>query len=496
MRLSMWILADELKKYQIEGDLRDPSLTVERVRIAQTGSPCPDWDKSTAWITMDDSCGCVLVTCQTDRIKVGCCSVNEVLELIQGAFEKYTAWYESIFSRVIDESLTEIVSSSAEILGVRLTAVDLNTLSIAASAAPADVSDMSVLASAVQDGLLKPPVLNAIEQRADCISPFCQGSLYGIGPESFALLPAQSESGQYLLIAEGSRCCPGMACLFTCLEQALHIWVRLHPSAKEESVLRQMLTGQPIRPEKGWSYLERFGLQQSELYVLYDIYVNDNTSMPAAAIAAWLNQQPHEGSAHAWICPDNAKEIILIFSGTLEEKLHWDRLLTGYLENLPVICGMSGGDDDLSNLSTRYQCARLAAQHDFEAGVKIRSYEAAFLNTVKALCEERHLLTLLPALRFLKEQDRKTGSDFYRTLNVYFMNCQNQTTTAKELFISRAGLQHRLRSIREILNIDFTKTEYRLALELSYYFSKQDLAEEEDTESADKEGMLSACLLD
>jgi len=87
----------------------------------------------------------------------------------------------------------------------------------------------------------------------------------------------------------------------------------------------------------------------------------DNTSTPAAAIAAWLNQQPHEGMVHAWLCPDTTQEILLMFSGTVEEKLQWDRALTGYLAELPVICGMSGGDEVIAHFSIHYRCARLAA---------------------------------------------------------------------------------------------------------------------------------------
>jgi len=96
------------------------------------------------------------------------------------------------------------------------------------------------------------------------------------------------------------------------------------------------------------------------------------------------------------------------------------------------------------------------------------------------LCEKEHLQTTLPALRFLQETDRKTGSNYYHTLRTYLRNQQNQTLTAKELFISRSGLQHRLRDIQELLSFDLKKREYQLVLELSFYLSEQEQSENEN----------------
>jgi len=250
MRLSMWVLAKELKKFQITAELHEPSLTVERARIAKPDSPHSNQDESTAWITMDDSCGCVLVTCRADKIKVDCSSVNEVSELLQGTFEKYSTWYESMISCAMDGTLEEIVSPSAEILGVRLTAVNMNTLSIVCSAEPDDYSGVGVLASAMQNDHLSLPVLSDIERSADCVFASCNYRLYHVGAEPFALLPLQSEYGYYLLIAEGRKCTPGILQLCTYLTQVIHVWGRLHPAEETDSMLRQMISGQAFLPEK------------------------------------------------------------------------------------------------------------------------------------------------------------------------------------------------------------------------------------------------------
>lgn len=70
-------------------------------------------------------------------------------------------------------------------------------------------------------------------------------------------------------------------------------------------------------------------------------------------------------------------------------------------------------------------------------------------------------------LEILLETDSKTGSEYVETLRSYFINNQNVTQTAKDLFVHRNTVNYRLNKIRELIEDDFDDWLIRLHLQIA-----------------------------
>jgi len=78
----------------------------------------------------------------------------------------------------------------------------------------------------------------------------------------------------------------------------------------------------------------------------------------------------------------------------------------------------------------------------------------------RQIYENRTLQTLL-------DIDSKTGSEYVETLRSYFLNNQNVTQTAKDLFVHRNTVNYRLNKIRELIEDDFDDSLIRLHLQIA-----------------------------
>ncbi|MDO4490014.1 MAG: helix-turn-helix domain-containing protein [Lachnospiraceae bacterium] len=76
-----------------------------------------------------------------------------------------------------------------------------------------------------------------------------------------------------------------------------------------------------------------------------------------------------------------------------------------------------------------------------------------------------------PALELLREQDKKTGSELYRTLKVFTEERFSASAAARELFIHRSTFLHRMERITELTSVDFDSKKDRASLTLSFFLN-------------------------
>lgn len=79
---------------------------------------------------------------------------------------------------------------------------------------------------------------------------------------------------------------------------------------------------------------------------------------------------------------------------------------------------------------------------------------------------------ILDYLQPLIKYDEENGTELIKTLQIYFKNLGAINETAKELYIVRQTLYHRLNRIKSLLKDDFTHPQNRLMIEFSIYALK------------------------
>jgi DNA polymerase III delta prime subunit len=140
----------------------------------------------------------------------------------------------------------------------------------------------------------------------------------------------------------------------------------------------------------------------------------------------------------------------------------------GFLNEAGFKAGCSLAFYDLDNLAGYYRQAEISLQYGMRTGQNnlLDRFEDCRLNylleqsisglSVIFLCHEELLR--------LQQIDQETGSKLFDTLRHYLLNNKNGTHTAKQLFIHRQTLFHRLGRIRKLTKINWDSTDDYLYL--------------------------------
>ncbi|WP_245757843.1 PucR family transcriptional regulator [Alteribacillus iranensis] len=144
------------------------------------------------------------------------------------------------------------------------------------------------------------------------------------------------------------------------------------------------------------------------------------------------------------------------------EILKEDRILDTYAIGQP--------QNQLNKLRFSYQSAQMVLAIHRRFGSSISPfYDDLHIHRIVYHMDNNHYLEsyVQEYLQGLIQYDERKNSQLLRTLKVYLRSNGNKQETAKELFIVRQTLYHRLRKIEDILGSDFFDYHKRLALDIA-----------------------------
>jgi len=125
--------------------------------------------------------------------------------------------------------------------------------------------------------------------------------------------------------------------------------------------------------------------------------------------------------------------------------------------------GISEAFDDLGELPW---CVRQSALALELGGGRFADHALDYmLRRLPGELDAAHLAA--PALRILREHDRRDGSDYVRTLGHYIGCGMNAQRAAREMFIHRTTMAYRLNRIRELTGLDLDNAREMLYVHLS-----------------------------
>src|SRR5699024_11507773 len=81
-------------------------------------------------------------------------------------------------------------------------------------------------------------------------------------------------------------------------------------------------------------------------------------------------------------------------------------------------------------------------------------------------------IIIIKKIKPIIKYNKKKETELNKTLQIYFKNLGAINETAKELYIVRQTLYHRLNRIKSLLKDDFTHPQNRLMIEFSIYALK------------------------
>ncbi|ACB84607.1 PucR family transcriptional regulator [Natranaerobius thermophilus] len=171
------------------------------------------------------------------------------------------------------------------------------------------------------------------------------------------------------------------------------------------------------------------------------------------------------------VCYEGNIVLLLDFKET-DDIENIDRKLKDFLNSNNLTAGVSFTFNDLMKLGIYYNQSVNALQFGETLDTKgpLFYFESYYIYNLLSEVSTRQNLSSYchPAIYKIIAYDKTNGTDYYKTLYEYFLNCNNITMTAKKLYIHRNTMAHRLEKLKEITGLNFDDGEQCFRLFLSY----------------------------
>ncbi|MDO4338344.1 MAG: helix-turn-helix domain-containing protein [Eubacteriales bacterium] len=152
-----------------------------------------------------------------------------------------------------------------------------------------------------------------------------------------------------------------------------------------------------------------------------------------------------------------------------KEKTETLKFFETSLQRMGYYGGISNSFTDFACLNDYFGQAVYAVEQGGETEASLHYFQDHVLNYMLYSCtgEQQAEALFSDGLTALREHDRKKGTEYLKTLDVYLQNEMSVTRTAEAMFIHRSSLLKRLEKIRRLLGNDLSDSRTRLYYRLS-----------------------------
>lgn len=464
MNVSMWMIAQALKKYDCTVDIKEGSPCIRGVRfLAQQDFISPDmvYIGASNDFYGDRSTQGVFCCCRGDNLYITGEYQQDVFNDILSMLDRYSRWeFDSLACITSGQDLQALLDCSKNLPAMYLAVVERGgrvcSSCHTAGPEPAAFYDTGNGTYLCLDALEKIRI-RASRKEAFYIpelSMYCR-DLYD-GPHRVGMLLLKSEEIMY------PEC---MLQLASQISAQINRWISMHPDREElllnANILQPLLIEQPEPAcmEDFRCYLHQAGWKPFIRKILYLIQPGTDSSKKRA------ERRLREALPQA-IVTDSVKGIVVLADLNLCPK----QLLDRTLHEMQSYWNCRYGESyPFTRLDELYVCFRQAELALHSSCCENGTHTPELLEYFCELVRMRTTADLYhPALHILEEYDRFHHTNMLDTLEVYLITERNQKKTADLLYIHRNTLANRLERIRELCSISLDDTNTRLQLLFSF----------------------------
>ncbi len=476
MKLSMWILADWLRKYEPEADIKTDNRNLQNVRLF---SEDLTFSSSTVYL-MPMEYNRVVCSNGNNILTLHSDDINSVLNDILDAFEYYNAFEDTVSDMVSRgcsaADLLKEISGRTGFLHILADA----TFFMRESYGPDTIlSFHSGLESFLAHKMLPVDVLQKINAIPGIRRPDI-GSYPIKIPELGTALTTNlfcrsRHMGWLITCSDRMDFTQGEKDLLDNIGHFLSLWMENDLEIKKRNektgLFIDILNGNIQKDDNPEERLETFGWYPNDEKQLYVVCPKEHTTVPASYLVNYL-----DNTAHGIFSFEYEGFLLVIVNHALMDAGQFAESLTSVLRSARYTAGESPVFSHMDQLCSAYEAARLAAHYAAltPAGspLVLRFQEAIIPYSVSLL--KKHAIADLrhPALKTLKNYDRVHDSDLYRTLYCYLEENCSHSAAANKLFIHRSTLIYRIEKIVAMTGIDFSIADERFHLLLSFYIDR------------------------
>ena len=475
MQLSMWIIADRLRRFDPEVEIVSGKMEISGARPLLGARQMRD---DILYVAPQDDGKSVLCLHGSDRIRIRTAGTETVLNAVLDAFELFQQWSDALSAAVTrGGSIQEMLDLSQGALPFPIAVSDPfgNIVGCSGgyeSLAEADPYWAFILRERRMSDLIFSEA--ARDESGALIRDWgTNPRIYQTGQARIIgmnLSVSDEVVGTMVIVEAGGTLTAGTCQLAEIFRDAIAGTLCTQGDSAElrtvMTMIESFLDGKSDNIDLLWPRIcERLGRiedEELELMLLKNIYRSDN---PFKSNLAYRIGSSLDG-CFGLVFHDYVAAIICC---AREESLLSE--LWAMLPQEEYLCGVSLPFSDEKGMQKAGNQAALALLCGNQTPPSVsHCIDHAFFYFLNKLAGDKSFGTELlhPGLTRLKRYDERHGTDFYNTLYQYLLAERNVVATAKALFIHRNSMIYRLQRIQQLLDVDLDDPNVRLYLLLSY----------------------------
>ncbi|MCD7867520.1 MAG: helix-turn-helix domain-containing protein [Clostridiales bacterium] len=479
MKLSMWILADWLEKYNPQIKIQEGRRTLRNVRLFSDGVRIEAMDAYMGPMRefVDEDSDQIICVQGHDMIFLETDDMNETFNEALDAFDCYNSWSDGLHEKVRQGApLQELLEDSLAVFQNPLILCDPGYLVIAQAGmedfdyesrrAEANLAEMRKSGIMLLDTILSindDPRIRVNNRNAYRMDYESLGS-----PCICRNLYSRNRHIGWAIYISGGEISQGQMQLLDELGDIIEYWSDVNDEQQQllsyNDIFQQILSGEKSDQPKQLAMMRSIGWFPEDPK---QILVLDGKGIHTTALEHFRRKLERLGNGCFTIATRDRTALIinrrLILYEDFMEKLK------DFMAQTNTYCGISPEFTDVFDMEEPVSLALSAARFGPRTPASAVSFdECALACAVDFLRSHFSNALIHPALHILEKYDAENHTDLYRTLKEYLDCERNYVRTAGKLFIHRNTLLYRLKRIEDLTKADLDDAEVRLHIQLSY----------------------------
>ncbi len=485
MKLSMWILADWLKKYHPQIKIQEGECVLRNARLFSCGLKLGTQDVYMGSMK-EFACGendRIICVQGHDMLLLDTDDKEEIFNELLDAFDYYSSWSDLLRKEVREgASLQRLLEMSEEVFREPLLVCDTGyyvTAQAGFETICAENPQMSLNLTEMRRNGVMPlktilsicsdPRIRVNSRRAYVMDYESLGS-----PAVCRNLYSHNRHIGWVLIILGKdqQAAPAMLQILEELGDIVEYWSDYNIEQQEllsyNDIFQQILSDTETDQQKQLTRLRNIGWYPEDAKQIFVIQGKPNDTLLMEHFRRKLERL---GSGCYTLTTQEGTALII--NRRLIEYGEFCDKLKDFMEETETWCGISPEFTNVFQMREPISMASAAARLGPQEIASATNFaDCALPYALEFL--KRHLSSYIihPVLAQLEKYDRENHTELYSTLRT-FLNCErNYIQTAGQLFIHRNTLLYRLKRIRELTGVDLDDVSVRLHIQLSYLLAE------------------------
>ena len=476
MKLSMWILADWLWKYNPIIYIKDGAQVLRGVRLF---TPDIKMERQNVYLGraqnfIGSGGDGVICVHERDMMLLDTNDIDNVLNEIFSAFDFYNKWADNMMDAVNNNcSLQKLIDDSHSIIDEPIIVYDASYKVMGYSSTyRQDFTETQWNKMLTANGnflnkmvSLKPGLQKDNQFQSAYIANFPELTNRSISVNMFNF---KKYLGQIIVIESKHKITEGRLHICATLANIIEYWIRYNDQKSEQkiesTIFAGLLENKHLLKEEVNQQMTLLNWKENDKKIIIKIFLFDSSPEVHQKLLHYV--ETNMPDCYAIIFEFSVAIICNISLFSMENV---KKELAILLKQNLCCCGVSFEFTNIMNLKQYYEQADIALKFGSPNTGSINFCSDYIMNYVLNQVKTHAKTSVIhPVIYLLKQYDNDNKAELYETLYQYLLNERNLVKTAEALSIHRNSLLYRIKKIKELIEVDIDNPHVRQYLLFSF----------------------------